>query len=349
MTNPTTCKNCNHPLDSGDKFCPNCGQKYTVGNPTVRQLLGEFFSHFLNLDNQIFRSIGALFIPGKLTSLYFQGKRKSYYSPIRIFFICAILFGSTLSYLFSKQNGIKDPFNISGNISVKKTMYQVDSLMDAHKATLADSAEIQALENFEQLYIQQILGARFHELNDTNRIELLTVKFADIPINVKDLDLAKDDFINKYFSNKKWWEQELLYQVMKMARSGKNFINFLIGKVSIALFFMIPVLAFFLKLIYIRRKRYYVEHLVFSYHTHAFYLVLVSVALLISLYFKQIDTNLVLMILGLAGLYFLVALKRTYNQGWIKTLIKMFIIGTFYTMLLAIFTVLFSFVGFLLF
>ncbi|MEM0962466.1 MAG: DUF3667 domain-containing protein, partial [Bacteroidota bacterium] len=63
--------------------------------------------------------------------------------------------------------------------------------------------------------------------------------------------------------------------------AGFAFLRDAIGRVPTVLFFILPVFALLLKVLYIRRGWYYAEHLVFALHTHAFaFGVFTAVALL---------------------------------------------------------------------
>ena len=81
------CNNCHYPLTSETKYCSHCGQKNTDGRVTVRSLISDFFGIVFNLDNQLFRSLAALIVPGRLTNEYFKGRIKRYFHPIRMFFV----------------------------------------------------------------------------------------------------------------------------------------------------------------------------------------------------------------------------------------------------------------------
>ena len=101
---------------------------------------------------------------------------------------------------------------------------------------------------------------------------------------------------------------------------------------------MMPILALFLKLFYLRRSFYYVEHLIFSFHTHAFLFLMLVVLLVldsISALDEQINTIWGLGLL-IMEIYFFMALRRVYQQSWSKTFLKFFILNLFYAITFAI-------------
>jgi hypothetical protein len=103
----------------------------------------------------------------------------------------------------------------------------------------------------------------------------------------------------------------------------------------------IPLFALVLKILYIFKRRFYIEHLVFALHTHAF--VFLSTVVIIGLGFFIAWKGPVPLVpitcvfLGLAVLIQLqIAIRKVYRQNWFATLFK-FALGTFiYLFLLGI-------------
>ena len=120
-----------------------------------------------------------------------------------------------------------------------------------------------------------------------------------------------------------------------------RFARTVIGYVPTVLFLILPIFAFLLKLMYVRRGWYYSEHLIFGLHTHAFAFVVFSIL-----------TVFILAVSGLTGsakawgwvgintllvtipVYFFVAQKRVYGQGWIKTAVKALLLASVYNTVL---------------
>ena len=73
-----TCLNCGLRLGEDDLFCSNCGQKVDAHLLTIKELLNNFWSTLLNLDNTVFSTLRYLWRPWKLTEFYVKGKRKSF-------------------------------------------------------------------------------------------------------------------------------------------------------------------------------------------------------------------------------------------------------------------------------
>jgi hypothetical protein len=88
------------------------------------------------------------------------------------------------------------------------------------------------------------------------------------------------------------------------------------------MFALVPLFAALLKLLYVRRQMTYGSHIVFALHLHAFWLL----AILFSLT-HQFATALASLAIPI---YAIVALRRVYGGGWIKTLSKALVISFIY-------------------
>jgi hypothetical protein len=106
------------------------------------------------------------------------------------------------------------------------------------------------------------------------------------------------------------------------------------------LFFLLPVFALFLKLLYFRKKQfYYVDHAVLSLHYFSliFILLIVSNYILDAIFGTAIFT--VLAFVWMSA-YLLIAMKRLYGQKWGITILKFVTLG-----ILLVFAILFTVVG----
>lgn len=86
------------------------------------------------------------------------------------------------------------------------------------------------------------------------------------------------------------------------------------------MFLLLPVAALQLKLLYWRRKKLYIEHLVFSLHVHAF---IFSILILTVIF----DYKLTMWLVIISSLiYLFLAMKNFYSQSYSKTVSKMFLL-----------------------
>ncbi len=123
-----------------------------------------------------------------------------------------------------------------------------------------------------------------------------------------------------------------LNSAVDMLHDPDAFTERIIGNLSIAMFFLLPVYALILAVLYWRQRRYYIEHLVFGMHVHSFLFIIVTLMLIASLTpMGAAGQGWTQGVLGLTVFaYPIIALRRFYENGWFFTLVKAFLLGTLY-------------------
>ncbi len=340
------CYNCDTPLPQEAKYCLKCGQKYTTGRIKLRNLLGDFFAEQFNLDSRIFKTLQAIFIPGKLTEEFFKGRHKTYSSPLRLFLITAFLFGSVLAFqLFQDSDIGADNMNEMIHINERRSVLKALDTITIEQKKIFNNNKVDSALDSLMVQMRVALDNPTDSIILNREIQIAGFKLPNI---------SRDDFEqmtpkelgDSYGKDMKFWGKLLLTQGVKSIKQGDNMVQYLFGKTTFAIFFMMPFLAVFLKIIYIRRKKFYVEHLIFSFHYHTFLFLLFTGAVILTNYLGGAVIGISFLI---AFVYLFIALKRIYQQGWFKTLFKIFIIFIIYLFLLVIFMSFTAAIGFLLF
>jgi hypothetical protein len=100
----------------------------------------------------------------------------------------------------------------------------------------------------------------------------------------------------------------------------------------------VPFFAFLLSLAYIRRRFYYIDHLVFSLHFHTFVFVLMILLVIKGALLPDLLPGAALgwILFVLLSAYLLVAMKRVYGQGWGRTTLKFVLVGWVYFIVMAL-------------
>ena len=136
-----------------------------------------------------------------------------------------------------------------------------------------------------------------------------------------------------------WWPQSEPVRQMRAARTREElnlaFVAFFrdaLRRLPTVMFLLLPIFAVLLKLLYVRRGWYYSEHLVFGLHTHGFAFVMFTVILLLTWAsggagWANITATLLALLIPI---YFYIAQKRVYRQGWFKTAAKVWVLGWMY-------------------
>lgn len=111
-------------------------------------------------------------------------------------------------------------------------------------------------------------------------------------------------------------------------------ISYAVEKLPIVMFFVLPIFALLLKLFYIRRKRFYVEHIIFTLHIHAFAYLIFTFGML---FLELIPSGIVYVLSAtflLLTFYIYKSFRNVYRQGRFKTVVKMGLVGFVYLFIL---------------
>jgi hypothetical protein len=337
----SNCLNCNIPLVDDAKYCHKCSQLRSDGKVPLFGFLKETVYSIFDLDGRFYKSIFHLFIPGRLSKNYFAGKRRTYLHPGRMFITCALIFLAAISVKVLTENRISGDYKkYLENKAQTKIYFELDSLSKISAlAPVIDSLRLKLKKQYE----------RGENTNDTPLINVNGMKISfDDTIKITNTDLytlTSDEVIEKY--NIEGFTQVLqTKQMLKASQDPGGFLRFCIGNLIWMMVLFIPLVALIMKLLYVRRKHYFVEHLVFLFHYHAF--VFLSVAILITFWNYLSLFISVPMIVGIF-VYEYMAMKKYYNQGTFKTLIKMFLLNGGYTFVLSIVIGIFVLISFLIF
>lgn len=331
-TRQRNCPNCYYPLPRFGQYCSHCGQKYTDGRITVMSLIRQFMADSFNFDAKIWRTIGALFVPGKLTKTFFEGKQQRYLRPLRLFFVFAILTVAAVNFFeaeFAQDFfiDIDDAFESQINYSaflehLDTTTVNLKDDLPADQHHALDSLMIRMTEDYEDsLGIGVRINLNATEEQLTN-FQIAKKDIADLPI---DTLLARYEVTN-------FFERLIIRQNIRLQNQGENFAAYMLNQTIWMMMLIMPLLALFLKFLYVRRPYYYVEHLIFSFHVHSFLFFVLIVLMLLDNYPAISDQMGLFWIGGLVVMefYFYKSLRNVYQQSRFKTVLKFGIMNFLY-------------------
>jgi hypothetical protein len=142
------------------------------------------------------------------------------------------------------------------------------------------------------------------------------------------------------------YEPRIREACRKIVADQQGFGRAMFDNIPKMMFLFLPLIAAVLSVLYLRSGRYYVEHLLFVVHFHAFFFLAGIVALLLDLLARQLPAGVVgpvevaQALLGTALVfyvpwYLLKAMRRVYAQSWWRTLPKFAMLGLAYFVSLA--------------
>lgn len=335
---PKKCPNCGTWMDDGKgDYCPGCGQKYTTGLVTVRELLVDAFEAVFNFESKAYRTFFHLFVPGRLTNEYLAGRQKRYVTPLRLFLLMAILHFAVLAYLVDRFAGpqIEQALVVDQSRKAFRADFgaELDSVMRyTRDSVFPNTANVAAA--FDT--VRTRVGYTTNDSTTLGNIRFFDQQPQRIKIDNRDLyGLSVKEILDKY-EVEGVIPRVITRQEIRIVREADNAIGFFLGKLTWMVLLMMPALALILKVLYIRRRRYYIEHLIFSFHYHAFAFLLLSITAMLDIWLKTYG---LLTGIGFAMvlIYLFVAMLRVYRQGWLKTFAKFFILNNFYLTLFGVF------------
>jgi hypothetical protein len=135
-----------------------------------------------------------------------------------------------------------------------------------------------------------------------------------------------------------WLEKQVKEKIGEDGARAKLFLETLRSNIPAMMLCCIPLFAFILKILYIRKGRFYVEHLVYALHIHTFLYVAVIITSLAVMAANRTVPVLSGWITGVMACAIVVqiflSIRRVYRQGWFMTLLKFLFGGLVYLVIL---------------
>ncbi|OOG60329.1 hypothetical protein B0E48_01435 [Rhodanobacter sp. C03] len=378
------CTNCGTPLQG--VFCHACGQSIHSVLKPVHGMMEDALDLVLNVDGRVVHTLPPLFMrPGLLTLEYFAGRRMRYLAPFRLMFVLCLLSLFVLQLAMDSGALRFNPTVTVHNSGFKraKTPADVDRLLQKQLAQLAPTGQIPMLGSLvghqldeERLQLVREAMQRRVELGD---------KTAVVPAKVEDLpallpkpasnpppptELQQRDPFDSYWNMQKYpihvgWLPGFLNQRLNRtvqhvhenldaldedggnsATAWERLVGQLFSILPMTMVLMLPLFALLLKMVYLFRRRLYMEHLIVALHSHAFLFLSLLLGTLLYLlkgalapHMGWINVPVGLLLAALwtwAPVYLLIMQKRVYRQGWFLTGLKYLFVGWCYCWLLGL-------------
>jgi len=304
-----SCLNCDTSLSG--QYCGNCGQRARSRLISLWGLISEAFGDLFELDSRLWQTLGPLIVrPGKLTQDYLLGRRARFMPPFRTYLVLSVVF--FLVAFFDPR----EDFNV---------LFE-----PAEDAAPADpSAEEIRQGVLEELAEEGIIvGAEAlpHEDEDSSGLNIdVTSDESDVECDIDDIKTADmPDWLSKRLTP----ERLQLMCERVMADDGRALLGKLRDNVPAALFVLLPLMALVLKVTYPLSKRYYVEHLLFVVHYHAFVFLMLTLQVLFARFgaLVRIPESAIDAVLFATALYIPAylfrSMQRVYGQGVFITVVK---------------------------
>jgi hypothetical protein len=351
------CPNCENEFEEGFAFCPHCGQK-AKDELTLGVLFYNTIANYFSFDARFFKSFIPLMIkPGYLAKKFLEGKRLLFLHPAQMYLFVSVIF--FFLYSFNVRETVQEV-----NEQFKKTNLnnQVNDSLEAKKPAM-DSVQLDKL--MVSLKENNITtGMNDEELKKLDSIVKAKNKNGggvsnglNFGFNEKEIDSliaidAPDNEIYKAMGmsdDAGFFTRKIYKQMLKFykERGLGSILQTFYDSIPLAMFFLLPIFAFILKIFYFRRGRFS-HHLVFSFYFFSFLFTVFSILVLANLIWKDFPGWITTLVMLSTYFYLFMAIKRFYGQGWFLSFFKSgFVTFTFLTFVIPLAVIIMGLMAFL--
>ena len=282
------CLNCGTLLQG--RFCFNCGQENLEVKESFGHMMNHAVSDYFHFDHQFFHTLKPLFFkPGFLTNEYMAGRRAQYLHPVKMYIFISLVY---FLLLFTGRDII-----FKGHPVKVSTKFIADSVntIKAGKTKKNNSTTL-----------------RFNK--DTTYAGYLSSQLKLPPAK-------REGWLQQYFTKKSYALRSSKFNIKELVEEGLKH-NF--PKV---MFLLLPFFAFLIGIAFRNNKKFYVEHLIFSFHLHCFVFLFLALVMLLRLF---IPADLVIansFINNLSYVFIIIyvylAFRAVYQRSYWRTFTKM--------------------------
>jgi hypothetical protein len=360
------CANCGAPMHG--PYCYACGQPEKGMIRQLASVMSDVLDTIFNIDSRVFRSLVPLYFrPGYLTLEYFAGRRVRYVTPFRLFFfLCIVAFFAIQLALNLGDDRYTWHLSDSGDIETAPTAADVEKRVDkalagietAKKAGTLPPAVIESLDG-SSAKIRKRADERLAYIKSRDEASARGEKPPPDPNEEKE-DLMFDGkpwdpathpiriawlpaFANAELNDMAARAKE---NIIAAKHDPRHLIEAVFSRLPWTLGLLMPLFAVLLKIVYIFKRRLYMEHLMVALHSHAFIFMSLLLLAIVTLLRNATATahpgldpfyNLLRSAIWIwLFVYLFLMQKRVYRQGWIMTSIKYGIVGICYTVIITI-------------
>ncbi|HWY41056.1 MAG TPA: DUF3667 domain-containing protein [Chthoniobacterales bacterium] len=351
----THCENCGTKLN-GD-YCSHCGQAAIDYRRSFGHVILDVLNEFLNWDSKFFGTLGLLVTrPWRLTNEFVQGKRVRHVHPLRLYLLASVAFFFAVNYgakglrfepgKISDKNGAEVATAISQkrdeiekelakeNLTAderRKAQQALDYLTKPSPSAAPLPSPSVAVPVPSPSVTVPVPAAATVSPSESNRREYGAV--GDRPFVVFDENEKSSTPFER------WLEARAKEKMGEHGTKMGLFITTLFSNLPYMMLCCIPLFALVLKLLYIRRRVFYIDHLIYALHIHSFFYTGVMLIVLITMGLNRIIPGTFAgWVIAVLWITFVIqvflSIRYVYRQGWFISALKFFTGGFIYLMVL---------------
>lgn len=350
------CPNCEKEYEEGFEFCPYCGQK-AKDELTLKVLFYNTISNYFSFDARFLKSFFPLmFKPGYLAKKFLEGKRLLFLHPAQMYLFISVIF--FFLYSFNVREAVQkvnDEFKKNDVIKQVRDSIEVNrSAMDSVRLEqlmkpLTDNKIVTGVKEEDLKKLDSIIKAENKDVKTTN---ILNFDFNEKKIDSLIAIDAPNETIYKAMGmsdDAGFFTKKIYAQMLKFYkdRGLGSILQTFYDSIPLAMFFLLPIFAFILKIFYFRRGRFS-HHLVFSFYFFSFLFTVFSILTLANLIWDTFPSWITTLTIFSTYFYFFLAVKRFYGQGWFLSFFKTGVVTfTFFAFVIPLAAVIMGLMAFL--
>ena len=348
----THCENCRAELQG--HWCAKCGQPAIEYRRSFRHVVADLLNEFLNWDSKFFTTIALLILkPWRLTNEFLAGKRVRYVNPLRLYLLASILFFFAVNY------GAK-------GIRIDPTKFPEEKRAKVAAAIADKRGEIEAelrKDNLTPEQREKVQKALDYLTKPSATITPTTEETAS-PTPAPSASPTAESHQQSYgpvadrpfvvFDNAKsttpferWIEGRAKEKMGEHGTKMGLFISTLFSNLPYMMLCCIPLFALVLKLLYIRGRIFYIDHLIYALHIHSFFYAGIMLIVLATIGVTRFGPGAIAgWLIALLWIAFVtqifLSIRYVYRQGWFFSIFK-FIFGGFVYLMVLLFALAITF------
>lgn len=287
-------------------------------------LLEELLTSFFSYDGRFFRTLAAfLFNPGVLTRSFNSGQRKKYTHPIRLYLIFSLFYFFIIGFLIPKD--MVDRLLNFQEVSVigDEQPETQDQIPESTKEKIEHAISLEMLSDSPD-------GANSGSDSTPKKLSWKELRFLSIDPAVNDEQFSRTLKNSQYA-----FDLGLSSEKRRAFIAHSNlFLSQAVKNLPLMMLILLPVFALIVHLLYSKRQHFYIENLILGFHLHAFAYAVYGLVILLSLVFRIQNNWLAQIAFVLVTTYAYLSILRLFNQHWFRTLIKFWVLGFCYLLVL---------------
>ncbi|WP_347156557.1 DUF3667 domain-containing protein [Pontibacter chitinilyticus] len=359
------CLNCGASI-SGN-YCSNCGQENLELHDSFWHLAAHGIGHYFHFDSKFFNSIIPLLTkPGYLTKEYFAGKRASHLHPVSMYLFISV----TFFFLFLSDINSGDK-NEEADTEQVQELSKADLQKEKEQLARARESMAQAKQKMPAAVansgVANLTTNIIDKSLDSSRFAGLDGNEADAVVLKKEADKQVGEFfgfeltsVEKYEARQQalpaksrdnmlvHYINRKLLKIFNDKEAAAAFKETLVHNVPKVMFILLPLFALIMMVAFPRSKKYYIEHLVYSIHIHAFIFLFGSILIVFAMIFPSLEDYLQTFGFFVILWYIYRSIRVVYQNSRRRTIFKFIALSLAYSFVLCVSVLVLVFATFML-